>query len=232
MASSACEASDTSSPYVLKPQPHSSHSLVLQFVPDSGNGLTLLDVGCADGYLSRLFAARGFLVTAIDAPPSRERKLAAGIRFLEADLDRGLPPVDGPFDFVVCGDVLEHLRDPEILLREIRSRLAAGGKLVASLPNSGNIYFRLNVLLGKFPQHDRGLFDRTHLHFYMWKGWNDLLGRTGFQVTTARQSVIPFSLMLPNRAGLAGVLESIYAFAARAWPTLFAYQFVVVAEVI
>jgi len=230
MAGSTCEASVTSSPYVLKPQANSSHSLVLELLPEAGNGSRLLDIGCADGYLSRLFAARGFSVTAIDAPTQRERKLPDGIRFFEADLDRGLPPMRDTFDFVVCADVLEHLRSPEMLLRQIRANLADGGKLIASLPNSGNIYFRLNILLGRFPQDDRGLFDRTHLHFYMWKGWNDLLRENGFRITTARPSVIPFSLAVPNQPGLGRLLEAVYLIAARVWKALFAYQFVVMAE--
>jgi len=232
MAGPTCEASDTSSPYVLKPQANSSHSLVLQLIPENGKGLKLLDVGCADGYLSQLFSGRGFSVTAIDAPTQRERKRPEGIRFFEADLDRGLPPMRDTFDFVVCADVLEHLRRPETLLREIRANLARGGKLIASLPNSGNIYFRLSVLMGKFPQDDRGLFDRTHLHFYMWRGWNDLLRENGFQITAVRPSVIPFSLAVPNQPGLGRLLESVYVLAARLWKTLFAYQFVVVAETI
>lgn len=232
MASSACGAYETSSPYVLKPQAHSSHSLVLELLPENGHGLRLLDVGCADGYLSRLFAARGFSVTAIDAPTLHKRALPDGVTFLEADLDRGLPPLNGSFDFVVCADILEHLRDPEVLLRQIRAKMPAGGKLIASLPNSGNLYFRLNVLLGKFPQHDRGLFDRTHLHFFVWQGWNHLLSRSGFRITAVRSSVIPFSLALSKHPGIGNVLESAYSVAARVWRTLFAYQFVVIAELV
>ncbi len=232
MASTTCEAGEIGSPYVLKPQANSSHSLVLASLPENGSGLRLLDVGCADGYLSRIFAARGFSVTAIDAPAQRARTVPEGVRFLEADLDGGLPHLDGAFDFVVCADVLEHLREPGVLLREIRSKMGRGGKLVASLPNSGNIYFRLNVLLGRFPQDDRGLFDRTHLHFYMWKGWTDLLAQNGFRVAEVRPSVIPFSLALSKQPALGALLESVYAVAARMWRTLFAYQFVVVAEVI
>jgi len=230
MASSTCGAYASGSPYVLKPQAHSSHSLVLQCLPEDGQGLELLDVGCADGYLSRLFAERGYSVTAIDAPSARTRELPSGIRFVEADLDRGLPHAEQSFDVVVCADVLEHLRNPEAFLRQVRANLAPGGRLITSLPNSGNIYFRLNVLFGRFPQDDRGLFDRTHLHFYMWKGWNDLLIRSGFRLVCARQSVIPFSLILPRQARVAAFLESVYAVAARVWPTLFAYQFVVRAE--
>lgn len=231
MAGSLCGPYQTSSQYALKTQAHSSHSILLRLLPETGNGRRLMDLGCADGYLSRLFSERGFSVTAIDAPAPQQRTFPDGVRFLEADLDRGLPLVDGNFDFIVCADILEHLRDPGVLLRQVRSRMSPGGKLIASLPNSGNVYFRLNVLLGRFPAHDRGLFDRTHLHFYAWDGWNDLLQRNGFEIRTAEPSVIPFSLVWPRHPGLTAALESLYWVAARAWKTLFAYQFVVVAEI-
>ena len=231
MASSICGAYQSGSPYALKPQKHSSHSVLLRLLPETGNGRRLLDLGCADGYLSRLFQQRGFSVTAIDAPGLRQVALPDGIKFLEADLDAGLPPMNGDFDFVVCADILEHLRDPDVLLRHIRSKMSRGGKLIASLPNSGNIYFRLNILAGRFPADERGLFDRTHLHFYVWNGWQDLLKRNGFRITTVQPTVIPFSLAWPRRPGLGAAMESLYSLAARAWRTLFAYQFAVVAEV-
>lgn len=230
MASSSCGAIEDRSPYVLKPQPHSSHSILLELVPEDGNGRSLLDVGCAAGYLSRLFAERGFSVTAIDVPGPRQREIPEPIRYFESDLDRGLPAMDQIFDFVMCADVLEHLRDPGSFLQQLRSQIAEGGKLVASLPNSGNIYFRLNVLFGRFPAHDRGLFDRTHLHFYTWDGWRGLLNQNGFRIATTRTSVIPFSLFWPRLPRFAAALESLYALAARCWSRLFAYQFVVIAE--
>jgi len=216
-----------SSPYVLKPQPHSSHSILQRLLPREGAGRRLLDLGCADGYLSRIFAARGFSVTAIDAPSARPRSFPSEIHFLEADLDQGLPALEGTYDYVICADLLEHLRDPGRLLRDVRARLAPGGRLLASLPNSGNIYFRLNVLAGRFPLDDRGLFDRTHVHFYMWKGWNELLNRNGFRIAAVEATVIPFSLAAPDHPGLGSALESLYSVAARAWKKLFAYQFVV-----
>jgi SAM-dependent methyltransferase len=231
MASSICGAYQTGSPYALKRQRHSSHSILLRLLPETGNGRRLLDLGCADGYMSRLFAERGFSVTAIDAPGLAQPNFPDGIEFLEADLDRGLPPLDGDFDFVICADILEHLRHPDALLRHIRSKIAPGGKLIASLPNSGNIYFRLNILAGRFPAHERGLFDRTHVHFYMWDGWKDLLMRSGFRITAVQPTVIPFSHAWPHLPGFAAALESMYWLAARAWKTLCAYQFAIVAEV-
>ena len=34
------------------------------------------------------------------------------IHFVAADLDGGLPALEGCFDYILCADVLEHLREP------------------------------------------------------------------------------------------------------------------------
>ena len=212
--------------YEFKPGPYSSHGLLLGEFPRQGDGRRVLDVGCAGGYLAEILAQRGFSVTGIDLPGTPH---SPDIHFIAADLDRGLPPLDGCFDYIICADVLEHLREPERLLRACRERLAPGGALIASLPNNGHLYFRWHVLMGRFPQHDRGLFDRTHLRFYAWSGWLDLLARAGFHVETLHCSGVPVGLALPKWEGSFWVraLERLSYESARVWKSLFAYQFIV-----
>jgi SAM-dependent methyltransferase len=212
--------------YRFKPRPNSSHLLVLDQFAAKGEGRRVLDIGCAGGYLSEILAARGFAVTGVDMAGT---PFPESIRFVPADLDHGLPPLDGPFDFIICADVLEHLRDPLRMLEQCRERLAPGGALIASLPNSGNAYFRWNVLLGRFPQHEQGLFDRTHLRFYTWSGWRDLLQQGGFHIETVQVSGVPAGLAVPAWDGSPPVraVEWMSYQMARIWKTLFAYQFVV-----
>ena len=154
------------------------------------------------------------------------------MKLVEADLDFGMPRLSGPFAFILCADILEHLRDPQKLLLEACPLLAPEGCLLASLPNSGNLYFRLNVLLGRFPAHDRGLFDRTHLHFYTWAGWVELLDSGGFRVEKVMPTSIPIGLAWPrwDRTVPVRLLERFAYNLARWWKSLFAYQFVVVAR--
>lgn len=226
------EGSVTRSPYTFKPGPYSSHSLLLASLPETGGGRRVLDIGCGDGQLGALLAARGYQVTGIEKPGGIARPFPSTVELVLADLDDGLPALEGRFDFVVCADVLEHLKEPERLLRELPARMAPGARLAASLPNAVNIYVRLNVLAGRFPQHERGLFDRTHLHFFTWSGWVDLLARCGFILERVRPTGIPFSLAL-KRWELAlpvRMLDAAGYLAARAWKRLFAYQFVVVAR--
>ena len=219
-------AAQGTSRYQFKAAPYSSHTLLLQEFPNQGNGKRVLDVGCAIGYISEILAERGFAVTSIDWPNSPHPPT---VEFAGADLDDGLPPLRGQFDYVICADVLEHLRAPLELLKECRSRLAPGGRLVGSLPNSGHFYFRWNVLMGRFPQHQRGLFDSTHLHFYTWDGWESLLRRAGFSVEQVRCSGVPVSLAFPQWQGSVAVrfLEWLSFRVAGIWKTLFAYQFIV-----
>jgi SAM-dependent methyltransferase len=218
--------------YTYKASPYSSHTLLVNALHAEGAGKRVLDVGCAGGYLARILADRGYDVVGIERPGGYHENAPPGVELIEADLDEGLPPLRGKFSYAICGDILEHLRDPGSLLRQIAQILEPDGLLIGSLPNSGNLYFRLVVLAGRFPQEDKGLFDRTHLHFYTWKGWRELFAAAGYQIEDRKVSGIPVGLAAPRWDGSAAVRASewlAYA-AARVRPTLFAYQFVVTAR--
>lgn len=216
--------------YALKESDTSSHAQLLALLPAVGNGQRVLDVGAGTGELALLLAGRGFEVTALERyplVPEAEGKL----EFLQVDLDAGLPLLRGAFDWILCADVLEHLRDPGGMLYQLHSLLTPNGRLVASLPNSGHWYFRLHVLGGSFPQHDKGLFDRTHLHFYMWDGWHELFRRAGFGLDVASVTTPPLELKFPRSAGSFWLraADAVSAALARTWMRLFAYQFIVTA---
>ena len=218
--------------YTYKASPFSSHTLLVDALPPEGQGRRVLDIGCAGGYLAQILAGRGYDVVGIERPGGHGDRFPDNVQLVEADLDSGLPPLPGKFAYVICGDIIEHLRDPSKMLAQITAILEPQGRLVASVPNSGNLYFRLTVLSGRFPQDEKGLFDRTHLHFYMWKGWRELFESAGFSIDERKVSGIPVGLALPKWHGTAPVraLEWLAHGAARLRPTLFAYQFVVTAR--
>jgi SAM-dependent methyltransferase len=223
---------DVGSHYTLKQSPYSSHMILMRLLDPSRLGQRLLDVGCGNGFLARLLAQKGFQVTGLEHPQGYDANFPPEVALIVHDLEQPLPGMAGDYDVVLAADVLEHLKTPAALLAGMRGLLRPGGCVVASLPNSGNIYFRLNILFGLFPQEDKGLFDRTHLHFFMWQNWKDLFSECGLDLEVYDVSGIPlglafakFSESWPVRMG-----EWVCYHLARIWKTLFAYQFLVVAK--
>lgn len=218
--------------YRFKPADYSSHAAILSALPAEGRGRRVLDLGCAGGYLSSILADRGYEVTGVERPFGAGSDFPQNVRLIEADLNDPLPETGQVYSYIICADILEHLREPVRLLRQLPPLLATGGRVIASLPNSGNLYFRVNTIGGRLPQHDRGLFDRTHIHFFKWPEWVRLLDNGGFEVESVRPTGIPVGLALPKweHSWPVHLAERLCYDLGRAWMSLFAYQFVVSAR--
>jgi 2-polyprenyl-3-methyl-5-hydroxy-6-metoxy-1,4-benzoquinol methylase len=218
------------SPYRLKDDPHSSHSVILARLGD-GRGRSALDVGAADGFLAERLTAQGWSVTALERDP----ELAARARgrckeVVVADLESAAPLLHGPFDAIVYGDVLEHLSDPRAALLALDQTLAPGGTVIVSVPNVAHLWVRLSLLIGRFDYADRGILDRTHLRFFTRRTLVAFLREAGLTVGELTVTPVPLPLVVPERwhgAWLRG-LHGLSARAARGWPGGLAYQFVAV----
>ena len=69
-------------------------------------------------------------------------------------------PYKEEFDFILFADVLEHLKDPKIVLQRSLPALKRTGEIIVSVPNIANIVIRLSLLTGRFDYCDRGILDR------------------------------------------------------------------------
>jgi SAM-dependent methyltransferase len=214
--------------YQLKDDPYSSHSVILSFLGD-GRGRRLLDVGAADGFLAEILTARGWVVTALE----RDRSLAEQARgrcaeVVVADLTEGVPALSGPFDAIVCADVLEHLSDPLSTLRALLPSLSREGLMVVSVPNVAHLWVRLSLLLGRFDYTERGILDRTHLRFFTRRTFLALLDEAELLPDWLEVTPVPLPLVVPPRlhGGWLRATHALGAWAARRWPRGLAYQFV------
>ncbi|KKI00362.1 hypothetical protein EO95_13890 [Methanosarcina sp. 1.H.T.1A.1] len=71
------------------------------------------------------------------------------------------------FDFIIFGDVLEHLINPEEVLKKYLKYLKKNGIIIASIPNIKNYAVLFNLIIrDKFEYKDAGILDRTHLRFF------------------------------------------------------------------
>ena len=216
------------SPYQLKDDPYSSHSVVLSLL-GQGDGRRALDAGAADGFLAELMTGLGWTVTALERDPVQaERARGRCHEVIVADVAEASHKLSGPFDAIVYGDVLEHLSDPLPVIVSVNQHLARGGLVIVSVPNVAHLWVRLSLLVGRFDYADRGILDRTHLRFFTRRTLLALLARAGLAVDELRVTPVPLPLVVPRRlhGGWLRATHGLSAWASRLWPGGLAYQFV------
>ena len=201
---------------------HSGHAKLIALV---GSGKRVLDVGCSSGYLARPLVATGCTVVGLerDATAAEEAR-AVCEDVLVGDVETmDLPFEPGSFDIVLCGDLVEHLRDPQAFLARVRPLLRAEGRLVLTTPNVANWAMRLGLLVGRWRYTERGILDRTHAHLFTRATLVETLERAGYRIVE-----LDFTVPLPVLR--TPTTERIAHAVGRLRPPLFAYQFVVAAE--
>jgi glycosyltransferase involved in cell wall biosynthesis len=214
-------------PYGFRIDGTSVHGRILALL-DSRPPMTVLDLGCGNGWLAQALRDRGHHVVGVDHV---EHHGVTGRvdRFVLADVGDGIPAdVGDEFDAIVCANVLEHVRDSEKLLRDATTRLRPGGTLLASAANISHWYPRSRIAFGWFGYDQRGILDRTNLRFFTRRTFLRSAERCGLDVISTRHVGLPFDAVgLGGRSGAAGrVVRRIDKSAVRAWPSMFAYQFV------
>jgi len=141
----------------------------------------VLEVGCGDGSFTRNLAELSSRVTAVDISASQiERNARAHpeIRFLQHDVSQPFPFADGGFEVIWCSEVLEHLFDPGIALREMHRVLAPGGRLLVTVPYHG--VFK-DVLIALFKWDEHFAPTNPHIRFFTRKTLAQLATAAGFE---------------------------------------------------
>lgn len=219
---------DASAYYELKIGYDSSHTAVLNLV---SNGMKVLDLGCAGGYMGALLEReRSCQITGVDIFP-----LPSNIRltrFIKYDLNAGIPNVDiSEYSYVLMLDVIEHLVSPEAFLDRLRDgmKYCTDTKLIVSTPNVGFLIIRMMLLFGQFNYGKRGILDLTHKRLFTFSSLRRLLEQRGFHVTASRGIPAPYPLALGHNF-VSRFLLAVNAAFLRVLPSLFSYQILVVAE--
>lgn len=218
--------------YEFKAFKYSSHFWIAKLVARHNTKARILDVGTAGGYLGEILSARGHSLTGIEQDAAEaERAKVYYDRFHHADIEKFDFPYRQEFDFILFGDVLEHLRDPGSVLRKCLPALKESGKIIVSVPNVANLAVRLGLLLGRFDCTERGILDKTHLRFFTLRSLKRMMAGVPCRILEIIPTPLPVQLVFPvteNRV-FAPLHEVHYAL-TRLWKTLFAYQFVTAVE--
>ena len=216
--------------YTLKRSSTGSH---VQIVSAIAEGSTVLDLGCSNGLLARPLLEKHVRVTGVDAgSPERQSKELAD--YYQRDLNLPLElPYERKFDYVVCADVIEHLQNRAQLLRGARRYLKRDGRLIISTPNVALWFYRLSLLIGRFEYGPRGVLDETHVHLYTGSTFRREVEKAGFAVVRQRVTSLPFEVVFEStgRSRFVRTLDLTYHLIARLWPSMFAYQHILEAQI-
>jgi len=194
----------------LNKSEHGSHMKIIKRV---GYGKRVLDVGTATGCLSKELKKNDCYVVGIeiDQDSAKIARLHCD-EVIIGDVENmiELPYEDAFFDAVVCADVLEHLKRPDLLIANLRRYLKVDGFIVASVPNVARLDARLKHLFGKFDYTESGIFDKTHLRFFTLQTAKRLFEGAGYRVVKVDYSGIASRVRLLS--------------------SLLAFQFIIVAK--
>jgi glycosyltransferase involved in cell wall biosynthesis len=215
--------------YAFKEDRHSSHAQVIRMIPP--RGARILDVGCGPNDLAKFLKKEGNEIVGVDkyVPPPGESPRTMDI---QKDLDEDFTlPFGREFDYILFLDVLEHLKDPARVLAKARDYLKPGGRIIVSLPNVAHWSVRFSLLIGRFSYGERGILDRTHLHFYTGYSARQLLREANYKVLSERVTPVPLLDAFPVfRFFFLRWIHWIDVAFGALWKGLFAYQFIFVAE--
>jgi 2-polyprenyl-3-methyl-5-hydroxy-6-metoxy-1,4-benzoquinol methylase len=162
-----------------------NYGIAHQFPPATAGGdQSVLDVGCGSGALAEAISRNGYRVCGIEVHPDSAQKAAGRIaRAIQADLTdfNAVAAQLGQerFDHLIFSDVLEHLYDPFIILRQYLAFLKPGGRVFISVPNCVNWVTRLKFMFGSFRYADTGVMDRTHIRFFTFSTAKQLVRAAG-----------------------------------------------------
>lgn len=137
-------------------------SLLSPFLKD---GVKILDIG---GYTADLLKLLPPSVDYYDIDNDEKALQIAkkrGAKAIKLDLENEqIPFRDQKFDIVIATELLEHLKDPEKLIQQIKCLLKENAVALISLPNECTLYHRLKVLFGR-GINGTGFAPHYHLHF-------------------------------------------------------------------
>ncbi|MFG1698120.1 class I SAM-dependent methyltransferase [Nonomuraea sp. NPDC049309] len=114
-----------------------------------------LDIGAAGGGNTRVLAEAGWAATAADTSPEAvESARERGLDAVRADA-RALPFLTGSMDLVTAFDVLEHIREDDLVAAEIARVLAPGGHALIAVPCDMALWSAHDEAVGHVRRYDR-----------------------------------------------------------------------------
>jgi 2-polyprenyl-3-methyl-5-hydroxy-6-metoxy-1,4-benzoquinol methylase len=170
------------------------NSVILELYEKETN---VLDIGCGTGILAQYIHKMNpdSYIVGLDQSCEVINETKKNLNeFYLIDLDtEQIPVFEKKFDLVILGDVLEHLKRPDLLLNELHNYLIDDGKVIISIPNIALATVRCQLLMGDFNYQSTGILDNSHLRFFTYHTIRKLIKSAGYKIIKCRCIIPKFS---------------------------------------
>jgi len=85
-------------------------------------------------------------------------------------------------DYLILGNVLEQLKNPELFLKRIKPFLKKNCKIIADIYNIRNTRIMEGLLQGKFEYSHKGILNYANIHIYTLNNMIDLFYQSGYNI--------------------------------------------------
>ena len=157
---------------------------VLPYIPQGGGNLLDIGGGIGATALAAKQEARADRVGVIDLVeplPGLDFSYSGDLNDLDFLAEVG--EREGPFQTILCLDILEHLVNPWAVVSQLHNMIEPGGVIVASIPNVRHISVIAPLLFNSaWELQDEGVLDRTHLRFFTRASAVELMVQSGLEL--------------------------------------------------
>lgn len=166
----------------------------------------ILDVGCACGDMGvALKKYKSAQIYGLEFNPesvklAQETKAYEEVHQFNLDTlsENDFSQYKEKFDYIICGDVLEHLRFPQDTLKILKTYLKKNGSIIASIPNIAHMSIKANLLVNDFTYTPLGLLDETHIHLFTYKSIAEMLSNLGLKIEKCEWALQSKQAWQPN----------------------------------
>ena len=131
----------------LKAKPTERFERFLKFIEKDGAGRKILDVGCSSGEFMYFANQRGYQMWGVELnKKTASIAQADGLNVFLGTLSEAKYE-NNFFDYILLGDVIEHVPDPRELIAECVRILSNNGKIIIATPNIGCFWSRATLIL-------------------------------------------------------------------------------------
>ena len=161
-------------------------------ISENRGEVKVLEVGCSSGETLLEFKNRykDSKFYGIDINENMKKVISDEINFVVGDAIEKVDMYKSEyFDYIILGDVIEHLPNPEKLLMMVKDKLKKSGKIVLSVPNISHYSVIREIIDGDFKYEEYGILDKTHLRFFTLKSIKRLLSKCGIGIEKVTSNV-------------------------------------------